>query len=354
MRIKQPVRIALIWLLSAAVLPITAQAAALLTIPALFARDHAWFDDRTLVISVPGGLLRYDVETGQSLGALTFGVDPWFMDLSPDGSRLVVADWNRFDSESQFHIVTVASGAVQTVRFARSSPWEGGTYSPVWLDNQTLRITAEGNGPMPVRAYDLATQTLSSPRSSNHGSMLASTPDRSVIIELIRNQSPGRVDYLEGDTVVASSGINLPDVFAIAVSPDAQWFVLPFNGSSPALVYRRVGDSFQLRARLGDIDSSSRKVRSLLYLPTHPYAISTDSHEGSENDTPGVSLRNAASLRVVALLDNFAFGPGVFPDRQGRISVSPNQQRIAVTTLDEVRVYDISDFLFHDDFDALD
>ena len=354
MYIDKLVRIALLWLVLAGALPSAAQAAAMLTIPALFARDHAWFDDRTLVISVPGGLLRLDVETGQSLGTLTFGVDPWFMDMTPDGSRLVVADWNRFDTESQFHIVTVATGAVQTIRFPRSAPWEDGTYSPVWLDNQRLQITAEGNGPLPVRAYDIGTQTLSSPRSANHGAMLASTPDRSVIIELIRNQSPGRVDYLEGDTVVASSGINLPDVFAIAVSPDAQWFVLPFNGSSPALVYRRVGDSFQLRARLGDIDSSSRKVRSLLYLPTHPYAISTDSHEGSENDTPGVSLRNAASLRVVALLDNFAFGPGVFPDRQGRISVSPNQQRIAVTTLDEVRVYDISDFLFHDDFDALD
>lgn len=153
---------------------------------------------------------------------------------------------------------------------------------------------------------------------------------------------------------MASSGISLPDVFAIAVSPDAQWFVLPFNGSSPALVYRRVGDNFQLRARLGDIESSTLKLRSLRYLPTRPYAISTDSQVGSANDAPGVYLRNAASLRIVAALDSFAFGPGVFPDRQGRISVSPNQQRIAVTTLDEVRVYDISDFLFHDDFDALD
>lgn len=354
MRIDRLFLLALISLTLAVALSRSAQAAALLTIPAQLARDHAWFDDRTLVISVPGGLLRYDVETGQSLGTLTFGVQPYFVDLSPDGTRLAVADWNRFDTESQFHLVTAATGAVQTIRFPRASQFEEGTYSLVWVDNQTLRITAEGNGQQPIRLYDTQSQSLTTAGTINHGALLSRSPDRSVIVQLTTNQTPGFVQYLAGNTVVAANQGTPVGLFDIAVSPTGSRFLLPFNGSGPAELYRRVGAGFQLSALIGDFDSASRKIRAMRYLPTRPYAISADSSDGAGPVPPGVTLRNAASLRVITVLDTHAYGPGVAPDQQGRISVSPNQQRIAVTTLNEVRVYDLSDFLFHDDFDALD
>ena len=69
---------------------------------------------------------------------------------------------------------------------------------------------------------------------------------------------------------------------------------------------------------------------------------------------PGLTIERWRSRFPVEVLDTHAYAPGVSPFRQGRISISPNEQRIAVTTLDEVRVYDTSEFLFHDDFDALD
>lgn len=352
MRSRNLPRLALILLLLSA--STFAHSAALLTIPALFARDHAWFDDRTLAISVPGGLLRYDVDTGQSLGSLVFGVEPYFVDLSPDGTRLAVADWNRFDTQTQFHIVTTATGAVQTVRFPRASQFEEGTFSLVWVDNQTLRITSEGNGQQPIRLYDTQSQSLTTAGSINHGALLSRSADRSVIAQLTRNQTPGFVQYLVGNTVVAANQGTPFGLFDIALSPNGNWFLLPLNGSGPALLYRRVGAGFQLSTLIGDNESATRKIRSLRYLPTRPYAISADSSEASNPLPPGVTLRNAASLRVIAVLDTYAYGSGVVPDRQGRISVSPSQQRIAVTTLDEVRVYDLSDFLFHDDFDALE
>lgn len=352
MRTRSLLRLSLALLLLC--LSTLAQSAALLTIPAVFARDHAWFDDRTLAISIPGGLLRYDVETGQSLGTLAFGVQPYFVDLSPDGTRLAVADWNRFDSETQFHIVTTANGAVQTLRFARASQFEEGTYSLAWVDNQTLRITSEGNGQQPIRLFDTQSQSLTTVGSINHGALLAPSADRSVIAQLTTNQTPGFVQFLAGNTVVAANQGTPVGLFDIAVSPNGAKFLLPFNGSGPAGLYRRVGADFQLSAWIGDLDSEGRKIRAMRYLPTRPYAISADSSQGSGPLPPGVTLRNAASLRVITVLDAYAYGTAVVPDRQGRISVSPNEQRIAVTTLDEVRVYDISEFLFHDDFDALD
>jgi hypothetical protein len=243
---------------------------------------------------------------------------------------------------------------VQTVRFPRGFLTEEGTYSLVWLDNRTLRITAEGNGQLPVRLYDTQTQTVTTSGSLNHGALLSTTPDRSVVVQLTRNQTPGRVDYLVDNSIVASTDINLPSVFAIGVKPDASWFVLPQNGSTPARAYRRAGAGFELRAFIGSTESGARQIRSLRYLPTRAYAISADSQVNPDTPAPGVTLRNAESLRIIELLDEFAFATGVDPDRQGRISVSPGEQRIAVTTLDEVRVLDIGEFLFHSDFDTLD
>ncbi len=156
-----------------------------------------------LYISAGGSVLRYELATGLFLPPFELGGNLAGLDLSPDGSTLVVADVQYSPNEVWVHVVDLESGASRKATFPRGF-YEAGTFTVAFGDDGNVLITStyEGSGWVPMRRYNPATGEWSELGSVRQNTMLASSADGSVIGFAESNLSDGpvgRYRVLDGD-----------------------------------------------------------------------------------------------------------------------------------------------------------
>ncbi|HSH79244.1 MAG TPA: Ig-like domain-containing protein [Herpetosiphonaceae bacterium] len=147
-----------------------------------------------LYISAGSSVLRYELGTGLFLSPFELGGNLAGLDLSPDGSTLVVADVQYSDTDVWVHVVDLASGGSRKAVFPRAFG-EGGTFTVAFGDDAYVLITStyEGSGWVPMRRYNPATGEWSQLASVRQNTMLSSNADGSVIGFAESNSSDGPV-----------------------------------------------------------------------------------------------------------------------------------------------------------------
>ena len=163
-------------------------------IPAANRTDTLYDQRRGLVyISNGASLLRYDINKKMFLTPYALGGSLYGMDISPDGSRLVVADSSSTANQVWVDEINLNTGAAKKDYFDRAF-YEGGTYSVAFGKDGSLLTTStfQGSGWVPLRRYDPATGQSVTLDSVRQDSMLAASADRSVIGFEESNISDGR------------------------------------------------------------------------------------------------------------------------------------------------------------------
>ena len=146
-----------------------------------------------LYITQGSDVLRYDLGTDQFLSPFQLSGNLAGLDLSPDGTTLVVADEQSSDTEVWVHLIDVASGAIRKASFPRASSYESGTFTVAFGNDGNVLIASsfQGSGWVPMRSYNLATGAWKELASVRQDTMLASSADGSVIGFAESNSSDG-------------------------------------------------------------------------------------------------------------------------------------------------------------------
>ena len=196
--------------------------------------DIAYDDLRgVLYISEGPQLLRFDLSSRTFLAPLTLGGSLNGMDISPDGSTLVVADTALSGGQPCIHLVNLVTLATQTP-CVQASFGEGGSFTAAYGSDGSILVATQyqGSGWVPLRRYFPAAGTVTQIASVRQNTMLRASADHSVIALAESNISDGEFDsfvvatgaytHEEGYTN-GTSAFN----YEIAVSPDAQQFAIP-------------------------------------------------------------------------------------------------------------------------------
>ena len=148
-----------------------------------------------LYISNGGELLRYEVSSQSFLTPITLGGTLEGMDISPDGSSLVVADDSTSGGQVWVYIVSLATLTYQKVTFPAAF-YEVGTFTAAYGNNGGILISSEfgGSGTVPLRWYDPATNTTTVVATVQQDTMLRASADHSVIALAESNSSDGPFD----------------------------------------------------------------------------------------------------------------------------------------------------------------
>lgn len=202
-------------------------------IPANGRRDMVYDAKRnTLYISTDGGnILRYSLSTSSFLSPFTVGGNLLGVDLTPDMDTLVVADSATYGSNNRVHLVDLTTESPRTLEFSRASN-EGGTYTTVFTNNNTLLVSSrfQGSGWVPLREADITTGTSRTLSSVRQDTMLTSSADHTVIGYSESNISSGEFGrYRVSDGSFAESGTGWFN-FEIGTSRDGLQFALPTYG----------------------------------------------------------------------------------------------------------------------------
>src|SRR5207248_11798480 len=135
-----------------------------------------------------GTVERYQPTTGTVLTPWRVGNSLRGIDLTPDGSALLVADELRGATAGFIRRVDTNTGAVTNLTYPRNG-LEGGAWDLAILKNgKALFTTAvDGSGASPVRAIDIATNVVgdagtSLSSGSNGGSLVSRSAARSVAL----------------------------------------------------------------------------------------------------------------------------------------------------------------------------
>lgn len=166
---------------------------------------------RYLYISTTAGLVqRYDLSLGALDTPLNLGGSLNGLDISGDGSFLLVAQNDVGISQGTFQKVDIASGAITNIGYARSFG-ESGAWDVAIASNNFALVTTQygGSGWTPLRQIDLATNTVATrsdaPGSGGGGMVRQNTQiyrsaDRTRLYFLESNISSGPVFTFSGVT----------------------------------------------------------------------------------------------------------------------------------------------------------
>jgi WD40 repeat protein len=171
--------------------------------------------DLLYIATEHGTIERYQPTTGMALSSWKVGNNLRGIDLSPDGSTLLVADALRGATAGFIRRVDTATGAVTNLTYTRSSG-EGGAWDVAIFNNGQAMFTTtwEGTGsPTQVRTINLATDTISNAGLSltadgYSASLVARSADRSTGFLGDSGTSTGPIRTYKAMTGSFSSPIN--------------------------------------------------------------------------------------------------------------------------------------------------
>ena len=140
------------------------------------------------------GVLRYQVGTGTFLNPIPITGNLMGLDLSPDGSTLLVADLYYSADRVWVHEVDLRTLEVSKAEVPRDGTYEGGTFAVAFGNDGAALVTSTflGSGWTPLRRYDPATHGWTVLGTVTQSVMVSASPDGSVIGFVEANISDGR------------------------------------------------------------------------------------------------------------------------------------------------------------------
>jgi Bacterial Ig domain len=308
-------------------------------IPAQQRRDMV-YDERYGVVYITNGseLLRYEVSSGTFLSPVALGGSLNGIDLSPDGSTLVVADGVTSGGQVSVYLVSIPElyGLAYTAVRKVSTPldfYEGGAWSVAFAADGTVRVTTQflGSGWVPLRSLDPSTGVWKSVASVRQNTMLSSSGDAQTIAFAESNISDGRwglIDIPTDAIVYRQLYENGTSWFNFEIATDAMGaqFAIPTYGGT--MVY----------------DETYRKVKTLgVYAGPQPIGV-------AYHPVQRIAYFPWAQTREVRVLEMMKFnqitaydfendfvhtGNGAYG--QGRIRISRDGSLLMVTVAGGVR-----------------
>lgn len=311
----------------------TSHAAALL-IPAALATDMA-YDFRRGRIYIANGneILRYSVARQSFLSSIPMGDSAVLkgIDISPDGTRLAVADQNSSDTELWVHLLDLTT-LVDSVRKVSKAESESGMYSVAFAADRTLITTSSlvGSGWVPMRRLDLSTGAWAAVTDVRQDTMLSPSTDRQTIAFAEANISDGTWGVYDVPTkgLVRRQGYtDGTSNFNYEITTDAMGgrFAIPtYHG-----LYLYDAD-FQLERILGEyagprpLTAAYHPVENLLYCPW------------AETSTVRVfNARTRGWVSTIQIEDDLGFMGGAYTS--GRIKLSADGSLVMVVVPGGVR-----------------
>jgi hypothetical protein len=197
-------------------------------------------------------LLVYQTSTG-TLAPLFIGGDLGGIDLSPDGSTLVIADRTGSAIDSGVFLVALNTLAATRVAVSKSSSMEGGMFTAAYGADNAIYTTSmfNGSGTVPLRKLDPATGTWTTLATINQDTMLAPSGDAQTIAFAESNTSDGAwglIDIPTGQIVRRTGYTNGTSWFNFEIAADrlgTQFSIPTYDGT---FVYN---DTYQKIATLG-------------------------------------------------------------------------------------------------------
>lgn len=241
-------------------------------------RTDMVYDFRRDLIYVANGneVLRYAVATQEFLSPIPLGAGVQLkgMDISPDGSRLAIADSTGTASSVRVHVVDLRTLA--TAKRATTKAFgEGGTWSVAFASDGTLLVTStfEGSGWVPMRRLLVNPGRWSTVASVRQDTMLSASADRKTIAFAEANISDGRWGLYDVPThrVVRRDGYsNGTSWFNYEIATDAMGsqFAIPTYGGT--YIYGVDYERLQIVGQYAGpqpIGAAYHPVENLLYFP---------------------------------------------------------------------------------------
>ena len=154
-------------------------------------------DERSGILYITSGsqVLRYNLASQAFLSPFNLGGSLTGIDLSQDGSRLLVADSSHTSTEAWFYDVNPTSGASQTITYAHASREAGAYQVRIAADGTAILSSKQawGSVALPIRQYDLATMSVSVISYLYQGARVSSAADGSVVVVSAIGTSPSTV-----------------------------------------------------------------------------------------------------------------------------------------------------------------
>jgi hypothetical protein len=183
-----------------------------------------------LYISSGSQVLRFDLGSEAFLRPFDLGGSLSGIDMSPDGTHLLVADSTYTTAEAWFYDVNPASGAGAKITYSHDGR-EAGAYQIRFACDGTALLSSRaawGSGDLPIRQYDPTSGSLAVVNSIYQGACIGASADRSVVAVSETGTSPSTIlryraatkDFVSGYT----PSLNLYST-GVAVSHDASQIV---------------------------------------------------------------------------------------------------------------------------------
>ncbi len=285
-----------------------------------------------LYITSSSSVLRYSLSTNSFLPPFELGGNLIGIDISPDDNTLAVADHNLYG----IYLIDLKSG--QSKRVIYKPAGDRGSFAVAFASNKTLLITAsfDGSGWVPLRKYDITTDTFTTLAAVMQDTMVSASADGSVIGFAESNISDGRFgryrtadgNMLRKDGYTDGTGwFN----YEIGVNRNGTQYAIPTYGGtfltdSTLTKYAIVGDY----AGGQPIGVAYNPVKDIVY-----FAWATTSQ---------VYAYDSNTLQKVASYDfenNFS-SPGNHAFVEGRMKISKDGKYLFVTVKNGVRYIDLN------------
>lgn len=153
-------------------------------IPAPSRVDMVYDSGRDVLYITNGdSVLRYHLGSNSLMSPFTMsGSNLGGIDLSPDGTTLVVTDRRRLDTVVWVYVINLQTEQTQQVQMTRSF-MEGGTYAVAYANDGTVLLTStfEGSGWIPLRRLNPINGAWTQLTQVRHESMVTSSGDLGLI-----------------------------------------------------------------------------------------------------------------------------------------------------------------------------
>ncbi len=291
------------------------------------------FDQLRKILYITSGssLLRYDLTTNSFLSPVEFSGSLKGIDISPDFKTLAIANRNLYG----IHLIDLTTN--QPRRVAYKPGMERGSFAVAFGDNNTILVSAsvDDDAWVPLRKYDLSTNTFSKLGEVRQDTMLSASADGKFIGFAESNDSGGsfgrydlgknRIDHKKGYDE-GTGGFN----FEIAVNRNGTQYV----------VLTGLGDLFDSNLKKfakihegmnGPAGAAYSPAKDILYLP---WTNTSEIYAYDTNTFQKIAAYDVESTFQLNTLWPFA--------NNGRIKVSRDGKYLFVTVPDGIKYIDLT------------